>query len=296
MDAERIAALIDGRLGEPERAEVIAQLAASEDDREVFSDALAALGQAESAEDSDPKVTALHPRAERHWGTWGWRGLAAAAVLAAVVAAPWAWDQIRGSASADPARLAIALNGAEGLPDGWEGSPWSAVRGTDAFSEEGRAARLGARLVDLEVAARSRDPRVATIAAEVVALLENVSGAGPVASVYRVIGQRSGDPPERIEPLLERGQQAVTRLLDNHLLELGAWVEAARIAAARQDAAFFRARFSRETLERAASSPTLDPSVLAIAERIHIATDAGEPPVWDAVRSDLTALLATLGR
>jgi hypothetical protein len=72
---------------------------------------------------------------------------------------------------------------------------------------------------------------------------------------------------------------------------LGAWAEAARLAAARHDAAFFRARATRQALARAGR---LDlPAARAALDRLRAISD---PPDWASLLRGATALLAAAGQ
>lgn len=130
IDAEKLAALMDGRLGERERAEFLARLAASDEAVEVHADAAAAVSEAEAEE---AKVLPLAPPARRagRWRNPGPRWLAAAAILAGVaVGGPLLWTRVRAPAGEVPGRSFTPLVGVGiGLPAEWDDSPWTSVRG-----------------------------------------------------------------------------------------------------------------------------------------------------------------------
>lgn len=305
IDAERLAALLDRRLDERQRAELLEHLAASEEDFDVFVDAVAVTRELEGASEAEDVIPLRPPAhggdesASRGKGAGGpWRWLALAAVLAAIALAPWLW--MRAGARdplGDPGHYVALLEAEDaGLPPAWEGRPWTVTRAPgDPLTPETRAARLGARLVNLDLAVRARDTAAAQLAAEIAVLLEEIPAAGPVASVYREIGRRAGEPPQALAPLLERGRVGVTRLAGEELVALAAWVEAARIAAARQDLAFFRARASRAALERAAELPILDGPARESLERVQTMLASADAPDWDALQRELTELLRALG-
>lgn len=281
IDPERLAALLDGRLGKTERAELLSHLAASEQTLEAYADAVAAVSQLE------PQRRPLPPI----------RWIAIAAVLAGIALAPWLWTRLRPSAADDPGRF-VALLAARpaGLPAGLEDSPWGSVRGADEpLTADARAVRLGALLVDLELAVQRGDTVAARVAADVGVLLEAIPAAGPVSAMYRDIGQRAGGAPRDLEPLLTEAGSAAAKLADPDLVRLGAWVEAARVAAAAHDAGFFRARQSRATLADAGTLAGLTEPARAALGRVHATLVAERAPDWSALGRDLTELLRMLG-
>lgn len=286
-DPERLAALLDGRLKGREREEAVGRLAASDEDFEAYADALAI-----SAELNAEDEAGVTPIAARQRRAPARRWLAMAAVLAAVALAPGLWTRF--AARTDAARFAAEIE-AGGLPARWDASPWGTTRGGgDALSPESRAVRLGARLVDLELAVRGRSPAAAALASETALLLEGIPASGPSATIYREIARRAGEPPEQLEPLLERGRDMVPLLAGEERVELGAWAEAARIAAARGDRDFFESRATRSQVERTAGSNGLEPSARSALERIRAALES-EPADLPAVEREATVLLGLLG-
>jgi hypothetical protein len=301
MDPERFAALLDGRLDQPQRAELVAQLAASEEALAVYADAVAVVGELEPAGRGPGDAT--HRGAWRRLPAWSWVAIAAA--LAGVAVTPWLWTRARSGDREDPGRFVSALALSEGqLPRQWYATPWPGMRGAaQPLTPTARAARLGARLVDLDVALRARDTRardttVAALTAEITALVEDLPAAGPLATMYRAVAQRTsaGAPPQELEPLVTRARVAATRLAGAELVQLAAWAEAGRFAAAQHNAAFFRARESRSLLARAAALPSLPPPARALAQRLHADLAPAGPPDWNALEPDLTDLLRVLGR
>ena len=282
IDPERLAALLDGRLSKAERAELVSRLAASEQTLEAYADAAAVAGE-------------LQPGRRRWLPPVRW--IAIAAALAGLALAPWLWTRARSGARDDPGRFVALLASRTGsLPAGLDANPWGSVRGPDqALTAGARAARLGARLVDLELAVQRRDTMAAAMAADIIALLDWVPAAGPVSAMYRDIGARAGAPPRELEPHLARAARAAAALAGPDLVQLGAWAEAARIAAARQDTRFFHARQSRETLARADTLAGLTMPARAALGRVQPALAAGRTPDWSALGRDLTELLRALG-
>ncbi len=293
-DAERLAALLDGRLDERQRAEAVERLASSDDEFEAFVDALAVTRELE-AEEEAAGVTPLRPRARRRWwqrpgGQWA----AIAAVLVGLALLPALWSRSRDPGTDDPARFAAQLSPEDtGLPAGWNPSPWGTTRGPgDPLTPEARAVRLGALLTELEVVVRARDTAAARVAARIVGLLEGVRGGALATAPYRELGGRAGEPPERLAPLLEEGREGVAAAVaDVEHLELGAWAEAGRIAARRRDAEFFRSRVSRDALDGAAELTAGNGAAGAAVERVR----AAGADDWGALEGGLTELLRVLG-
>lgn len=296
MDAERLAALLDGRLNERERAEVLERLASSDEAFEAYVDAVVATRELE-AEDEAAGVVPLRPvRGRPWWKRPGAQWLALAAVLAALALAPWLWTRLAAPGLDDPGGFVALLEAEDaGLPTGWEKRPWGSTRAAgDPLTLDARAVRLGALVVDLEVAVRAGDPAAAVLAGSVAALLEGVPAAGPVAAVYREVARRAGEPAEALEPLLEQGREAVARVAGEEMVALGAWAEAARIAAARRDAEFFRTRETRATLERLEELSDSDPPARAAVERIRSALSAEGAPEWGALEGGVEGLLGAV--
>jgi hypothetical protein len=309
IDPERLAALLDGQVGERQRAELLESLAASPDVLAGFADALAVTRALEAEGVAPPDAAAgagstadvTGENARREEGVLPLRRrrsvvriVAIAAGVAALALAPWLWSRASAPGPRHPVQLAALVHG-EGLPSGWTGRPWPSTRDeADPLTAGSRAARLGARLVDLQLAARTRDPAVAAIAADVRALLRGIPASAPVQAIYREVERRAGEAGS-LTPLLTRGSVAVARLAGKERVEAGAWAEAARLAAARRDARFFRARASRAALDRAAARDDLPPPARAAGARLRVMLQADGPPDWPGIERAATELLAALG-
>jgi hypothetical protein len=297
LDAEKLAALMDGRLNAPERADLLARLAASPEDLEVHGDAAAVLGELEP---EPSKALPFAPRAaDGRRRVYRW--LAAAAILAGIALVGPLFQVVRRSAPPVPGRFTETLleNGAL-LPAGLEERPWTTVRGggTEPLTSSALAARAGALAVDLEIAVWSRDSAAPRLAGELALLLSAVPAGAPVAAMYRLVAQRSPDVsayPEEVRPLLQRAGAAASELTEPHTYHLAAWAEAARIAAAQRDRDFFRAGESRSALEWASQLTTLPRAERATVERIRSALSDPGGPNWTALERDLIELLRLLG-
>ncbi|MFL5539305.1 MAG: hypothetical protein ACJ8J0_09940 [Longimicrobiaceae bacterium] len=313
---EEIGALLDGRLESGPRTELLARLAASDEDFDVFADTAAVLREAEEGDtaENEPStvpsgqpersadVIPLRPRRASGWRSPAVRWLAAAAVLAAVGLIPVL--QSRAGAWRDPARLAALAAHGKPLPAEWD-HPWGAKRGGpgSAATDSGTAARAGALHVDLEVAARATgSPDTAAIAqrARMVAALFDASGrsgSGYLLSLYQTIADstRFWTRGELLKHVSEA--ESFASGTDPDYFALGAWTEAALLAADRHDAAFFRAAESRRALERAMRVDGLTEEekgvVAALRHRIDEGTEIRD---WTSVESELGELMQGLAR
>ncbi|HEX8358925.1 MAG TPA: hypothetical protein VF613_02325 [Longimicrobium sp.] len=309
-DDERLAAFLDGRLDAGRRQEMLARFTASAEEREalaVTADILRELEEedAEAAalalgeEGHDAGVIPLHTRRPapgtevRPARARIIRWIALAAVLAGVALVAGRALQDRGSVAGEPVRLAARLEHAdEGLPAGWtERRPWTSVRGEGsaptAGEQRARSARAGAMLVDLSVAAQARDTAATRVLATQLAARFDPRG-GRTGALRRIADGAGGDP-ERLRPLIGEATERIAGGLDADALRLGAWTEAAGLAAARRDAAFFRDRATRRTLDQAGRLTQADPAANAALQRVRLLAPA-DPPRWDALAPAIDAL------
>jgi hypothetical protein len=288
-EAERLAALLDARLDADAHADVLSRLATDDEALAAYAEA-AAVTRALEEEDAAAGVTPLRPAAPfsgaRRWG-------AVAAVVAAVALAPLAWNRMQPAGLQEPGALAerLATTGTA-LPAGWDPSPWGSTRSaSDPMTPRARAIRIGARLVELELALRGQDPAAARTAAQVAILLGELPGSGPAVSIFRDIQARAGAPWAELEPQMEQGSEAAAAMAGEEDVRLGAWLQAARIAASRQDSDFFRTRDTEAALRRLLDAPVTSPA----AERIRALTSGEGVPDWDALAGELTRLLGRGG-
>lgn len=317
MDNNDLARFLDRSMSEDELGRAVAHLAASDEDAEVLGDAAyllreleaedgvvivaddedGALPSADADGERDPKVVPLRPPSTRSgWRRAPARWLALAAVLAGVLLVPLALSR---SGSRDPGDFATLLASRDaGLPPGWiDSERWPVTRGgDDPVVEKARAARLGALQVDLEVAVAARQAEATSRrSAQIAERLNDVPGSGAVAAAYRDIGARAGQPAEALAPLVAGARESLAMFVDEDYFSLGAWTEAASLAARRRDAAFFRARASRKMLERAASLPSLDAEGRATVRAIQTAVQAQQPD-WTVLARQSDVLLAQIAR
>lgn len=308
IDAERVAALLDGRLPEAERAELLSRLATSSHFRELAETAavlreleLAGTNPAHEVDhEPDPPAPTPSPagaqEAPPSTARPGWRRrpvrwLALAASLAVAALAIALWQPRRGTDAPGAPALRLASRDA-GLPAGWTAArPWQVTLGGGAASliPSSRAVRAGVLHTDLVLAARAGDhAEVTRLVEEMEDLLTGVSGGSAVIQAYRT-------PPaaatRRSQTIGDAGE-LLSQLLGTEDVRWGAWLEAARIAAARQDTEFFLANETRATLRRATRPGDLPETARTTARRLDEALRSGGPRDWPTVRRDLDQLLA----
>jgi hypothetical protein len=300
-DAERMAALLDDRLRGAERDALLARLADSEEELALFADA-AAIQRELEAEDEAAAVPGVLPlrRPARPARGVDRRLVLLAAVLAGVTLLPLAWRAGQGGAVREPSQaVAMLENPAAGLPKDWVYTPaWSGTRGGqgDPLTDETLSVRMGAYMVNLELAVRARDAeQTRWVADRVASDLTNAGTSGTVvAGAFRRLSERAGASPAELLPVLEEAQDALDDAVDANRYALGAWAEAARLAAQRQDAAFFREARTRRTLARAEELVGDNPGAQAAIAKLRAAlTSAG--PDWTALGGATGQLLSAIG-
>lgn len=294
-DDERLAALLEGRVEGAQREDLLARLAEADDDYEVFTDTGAVL---RALEEEDAR--AGQPVAGPSMRRGGWRSpgrrtaIAVAGTLVLLLAVGLVLRGRDASSAHHPLQLAMRADPAgQGLPEGWEIPPPSgATRGPGrAAAREARAVRAGAMLVDLFIAVRTRNTeRTRVLAAQLIA------HSAPGASTGTPLGQiaaNPGAPPDSLNALLGRATERLTHL-GRDALELGAWLEAARLAAAAQNAAFFDDGASRDMLRRAERLAGDNESARAAVTQVRAALSAEGAPRWEALGTGLKAVLAEI--
>jgi hypothetical protein len=308
-DPERLAALLDGRLGEADREALLVRLAHEDDDLALFAEA-AAIQRELEAEDGrvhDEDVEdADHPRApepgviplrrparparvlDRRW-------VAAAAMVAGVALVPLAWRASQGGAVREPSHaVAMLENPSAGLPAGWDDDrPWSRTRSRgEVTTEAGLAVRTGAYMVDIEIAARAGDAeRTRSLAQRVALNLTEASTAGTMAAArLNEVADRAGAPAAELLPLVKAAGDAAADAVDPDRYALGAWAEAALLAAARRDAGFFREGRTRRTLESAEALVGDNEEARTALSAIRAALEA-ESVLWPELDGGLDELM-----
>lgn len=315
-DDERLSALFDGRVVGRERDELLTHLAASDDDYEVFADTAEVLRALE--EEDAREAVPVHevppgvpepvlaqeatlaeasgvipfPRPERDGRRRLLQGLAMAAAVAGIVAVSALALRGRAPAAAAPVQLAARLEGE--MPAGWvDDRPWEMQRGGDPAAERNaRAAQAGAMLMKLAMAVRAGDSvQTRMLAAQIHARFD--VGAAPGTPLLRIAGDAAA-PADSLPALLDQATHRLEDRLDrtgrDHL-RLGAWTEAARLAARGRDGEFFRAPDSERTLQRAEQLTRDDDAAHAAVARVRAALPAEGAPDWESLEAGLKTLL-----
>jgi hypothetical protein len=320
MDNNDLARFLDHTLAEEEHGRAVTHLSVSDEDAELLADAAYMLREleaedgtvADDGEDTshphgdaadtgtDAKVIPLRPpstartRPRRVPVRW----LALAAVLAGVLLVPLALSRSRGPAG--PGEFAALLTSRDaGLSADWVNRPpWRATRGNASVAERNAlSARVGATNVDLDVAIQARQAEQTVVLAERIAeWLERSpeSGAAFAARYYREIAASASEEPKQLATSLAEARKFEAGVLDEDYMSLGAWAEAARIAAERRDAPFFHARASQKMLDRAASLPSLGEDSRPLIEAIRAAAQADQPD-WTVLSEKTRELLSQIG-
>lgn len=248
----------------------------------------------------DPPLSAEEPgviplrRPERAPRRLDPRWVAVAAVLAGVMLVPFALRTVRGGAVTAPSQaVAMLENPAAGVPKGYEDNhPWDRTRGGGGpGTEERLAVRLGAYMVDLELAVRARDAeQTRLLVGRINARAQDVNTGGLITNALQPVLRQAGGEPSAVLPELENASETATILLDPDWLALGAWAEAARFAAVRQDAEYFRNARTRRTLDRAEALVGDHEGARDAVAGIRAAFEA-DPPNWTALKTAVDALL-----
>lgn len=304
-DDERLAALLEGRLEGPERDELLAYLAAADEDFHVFAKTAAALREMEEEEpaqaadagvraDPPPRPEVVPPSVREPAARWprrrAPRWIAIPAVLVGlVVLGTLVW---RGQASAPgPLQVAALVDPPRGgFPDQWE---WERLetRGTGSATAltPADAAWAGVLLVDLAVAIQAGD------SADIYRFATELDDIGLGGEALKEIVARAGAPAASLQPLLERATERLEDLFesDDHL-RLGAWTEAARFAADGRNESFFRSRDTRRMLRRAGRLADTDASAQAALRDVRAATEADGAPDWESLKASVENLQAAI--
>lgn len=238
---------------------------------------------------ADPAPDAVSTPAWNRGTALRWMALAAVLAAVALVVGPW---RPRASAAGDPVRLAARLEpSGSGLPGVWY--PWSSARGNEADNgrtPEEKAARAGGLLMDLAMAVQGRDSvRTSELAVQAGARFD--PNAGPTGPLKK-IEAAAGSEPGALLPLVAQATERIAKQRGQRdALQLGAWIEAARIAAKRRDAAFMCDGETRRMLDRARSVPSAGEAV----RQVRLLLPEPCAPRWDALPGALYDLASEVG-
>lgn len=294
-DDERLAALIDGRLDERQRAELLERLALSEEDLEVLAEAGTITRELEeedrvAAAASEATTTVIQLPARRQVSRYrGWMPIAA--ILAGVALGIGLWKAGPPGRRGSPVAVVDRLANADRQPPALDANPWGPKRGGADPEGFARGVRLGVRLTDLQLAARRGDPgAVQAAAASVASLLTPVPEASRELAFYKDLSKSAA--PDTFG--LGAHAAAVARKAGDEAVRLGAWAQAARIAAAERDAGFF-ADAPRE-LDRFAGAREVRRDAANAVRDIRADLPPDGPAGWARLSGHLDDLLGKAGQ
>lgn len=304
VDLELMAALIDGRLADEDRARAMQLLANSDEALEIFAQVMREQGAAH-----EPTVVPISEAPRRVWRTI--LPVAAAAGLA-ILLVPRMIHR-RGNAvlaSEYATELSRDPGFANGLPNGWEQRGWSVTRGAGQAREgagtspagspaEARSAfRLGVRTFDLQIALRHGDTALATrMAGEIVEALHAVAFSDPIAAEYDTLRLRLAT--DSLAHSIARASgidRELHELLGSTPMIFGQWVAAADLAAQAHDASFFESAHGTRYIQSVSPAGVLAPAdsdaLRLIDQRIR---GGATNPALDDVRDILQGVITRHG-
>lgn len=230
IDAERIAALLDGRIVGSERERLLAQIAEHPEWREVLADASAVLHELDDLDDEDdaPSPPARgdvlefsSPKTARRTYWRPWIGIAAAACMIAAIGSAVLLQRQGADAVRADAPAWMVATGSASLNAGLMQDRWAVVRSaTSTLSSQGTAVRLGVLATDLLMATeRGSDSIRTALVQEIEMYTANISGSGQATRDL----QTSTALPE-----IRSAIQSLRRLVDTSAFDLGALIELER--------------------------------------------------------------------
>lgn len=265
-DLKLIAAFIDRRLSEEERKTFLERVDADEALYEVFVETVRSREEMaqETAEGGEvvehrtaveklPAVAALDGFAPRVWRSW-MPPVSVAALLIIVLATPLLWQNLTEKSYAEMLVADGRLD--EYLGEEWHEQEWSAMRGIRPGAVEADSAfRIGVQALDLEVALRTSEFKVAeTLVGRIEKSLEGIAFSDHLQLEYASLGASIREEP-RSRVLLKRAQsiEESTRASFPEFeaaRQLGRWAEAGRLAARSGNREFFAPRHLRRAKNR----------------------------------------------
>ncbi len=278
LDAERVAALIDGRLSPEERERVLAQLADDPDWRDVLIDVSELRSEPSASDALTPlSTTPLSPtRARSNGGTLRriapWAALATAAAVAVIVLGTGEAPRdeiVLSSVGQEAQRLSLTSDELVALTE----NRWRVVRsGAESLSPIARAVRLGALAADamLEVGRTEIGAREG-----MAQLLQQVEGAGPVISVLRA-------PADSLA--LQRTLVAVRALVDTQAFDAGMCLQMFRAGSIHAACGEQAVESIRQVAARTTQSPDRSAALQLALQELADAVRSG-----DAVRATQAA-------
>lgn len=288
LDDETLAAFLDGRLSPLERARVLRALAERPELYADFIEAAQVAAELSVAVRPEPDVLPLRPPPRRAWKgrllaaipLVAAAGIAGVLVLSPTSEMPERRQEARDAivllqeATAAPAQGSGSIRNRLGAR--WDEPGWSVTRGAESSdASTGTIARIGARVAQLELAARARDTAAyEQVLGALQPLLVTVTGASPIAARLAQLSMAATD--ERATVMRQLREVAGAP----EAFDVGVLLEAARLGIASENSAFL-------SIDGAGIH-----ALLATAAALERAPPSGD---WAATRAQLAGI-AELGR
>jgi len=245
VDAERLAALIEGRLPPDERERVLAAIDKSSGLRDAYADALAALG-------------AMTPPAVREVPRWNFLASltplqkleVAAAAVVLIAISPTVFRQLVPRGVPDTHDAIASLIISDGAANSVLNQPvWGVTRGDgeNTLAPGARGIRVGAAIASYELRRSMGDSLSAAGALEVASLLESAPGGAIAANAWRALSSASDIAGSSVS----EARRLAERVAGTERVRLGAWLQGARFASAASDTVFISDRTARSVAKAA---------------------------------------------
>jgi hypothetical protein len=275
VDIERLAAMLEGTVSDEERRALMAKLGTSDSAVSAFADA----ALIHAAETNNVRPISMWARNQT------WIGLAASVALVVGIGSVLMRGESDNLTRIDQLVRMGSLTASLNPYDLWD-----ATRGANIPDRAiARGIRFGALLFDLHARVLNSDSTATDAALRLGSFLSEIPGAGSIASEFRRLGEASVSLPALARPTANAEQ-----LLGADPIRAGAWLQAARHAAQRRDADFFKAQDIRAALDYL-GSVAVDPTARSIVGDLNNQASSTAPS-WDKLATDLSRLLGELGR
>jgi hypothetical protein len=130
------------------------------------------------------------------------------------------------------------------------------------------------------------------IAQTIARLAGTMPAGGAISDRYMKIAGRATEPPTSLQPVLDQAASAVRVAAGQQAVDLGSWLETARLAAARRDRSYFQKSATSTMLAQLTGGSEATPLMQTTVEQVR-STVASQSPSWEQLSLDLTLLLAT---
>jgi hypothetical protein len=301
IDAETLAAFLDGKLEPAERERVLRILAEQPEEYEVFVDAAHIAARLERSTRTGGAEARRVSGATRRYPRAKWTvPLAIAASVAAIALIPGLTSDDETLPIELARHLAVVSSPGPGslaarLGSDWDQPGWSVTRGGGAgVPEQALAFRLGARATDVEIALNAADTTALRLVGEnLLELVSGIDGGAGAAAQYRQLLSQGTLTSAEARRSAAAGARGLTA--DSPWFDLGAWSESARIAAAAGQIGYVTGQMMTldSLLARIADrSDSAAPGVVQILRELQA---SARPENAEAVRQLLARVMAVAG-